>query len=365
MINTQLEDFRVEIQRCVFCHDQCMSSSPEVIASSEQTLMRSRIATLLEALLAGNWEWSPEVAAKLFYAINDGIQYYYCIRAKKEDQHTEPYIRAARAEAVKRGLAPEPVMAAAAAFDSTGNLFGIEALPEAKAPGAEAPVLIYDAASLAKAPATVDACRKLLEAVDSQAGEAAIPSAGFVEFDLGLFERAEKAARAAQASLQAIDGSGPLVTPDAVLAYTLRVVFPEWGLALDRDVLHISEYLAGKLDGLTLAEIDIKAVNHDDWALARGLKVTEAPRQALQAIAGLDLVEPVNTGIKAETDGPLAAYPDEALAKAIAELRYEELVKTGADVVITSSPYGWANLSSVEGSVPVKDFCAFLTEALL
>ncbi len=363
MFKLSLSDYLDELERCAFCHDQCMSASPEVIASSEQALIRSRLATLLMMLQGGKWEWSGNAANRLFYALNDGIQFHYCIRAKKENQHTEPYIRAARAEAVDRGLAPASVKEAAERFGRTGNLFGMDAQAAVSAPVGTAPLLVYDAGTLARAPGAIDAARRLVKLVDDHAGEAVIASCGFVEFDLGLAEQAERAARAAHAQLEAIPGEGPIVTPDPVLAYALNVFYPQWGLALSRPVLHVSQYLADHAEKLPFSKAPVTVTYHDDWALARGLGEMEAPRKLLAA-AGAAIFEPVNTREKAESDGPLAAYPDGELAKEIASLRYEELAETGADWIITASPYGRANLGAVEDDIPVEDLCEFLASRL-
>jgi|GEM_PF-2357281 len=353
----------LELDRCAFCHDQCMSATPEVVATGDQTLVVSRVANFIRLADQGRLDWTEGLAKRLFYGLNDGLQYEYCL-VKKEGHRIEPFLRAARAEAVRRGLAPAAVAAAAARVRDTGNVFGcLETLPEPVAPSRGGPILVHDAASRALTPDALAAARLLLQDVGDGPGELAIASCGMVEFDLGYVDLSQAAARRVQTALAALP-EGPVVTGDPVLAYALRVMYPQWGLPLNRQVLHLSEYLVDRTDLLpTFRPRNEVATFHDPAALSRGLGIVDAPRALLARVSGLTLVEPVSSGAAAGSDGPLAGYPDPAVASAIRHARFNELVSTGASLIITSSPYSKANLEAADGGTPVFDLIEFLQSA--
>lgn len=351
------------LARCAFCHDQCMSATAEVVATGDQSLVLSRVANLIRLADGDRVAWSPELARRLFYDLVDERQFEYCI-AKKENHHPEPFLRAARAEAVRRNLAPASVMAVAEQIRRTGNVFGeVEQLPTPTPPAVGGPILVHDAAARLLTPGALTAARALLAAVGPAPGELAIPSGGMVEFDLGLADQARAAAEQTCRTLATLP-EGPLVTTDPVLALALRKFYPDWGLGVNRPVLHISEHLAGQAEALPgFRPQTVTAVYHDPGALARGLGAVAPPRALLARVPGLKLVEPITTGVRAASDGPLRGYPDEAVAATISRERFAELRATGAGIIITSSPYSVANLAAVSDGTPVIDLVEFLHQA--
>jgi len=351
------------LARCAFCHDQCMSATPEVVVTGDQSLVVSRVANLIRLAGGGQLQWSPELARRLFFGLTDELQFQYCLAAK-EGHHFEPFLRAAREEAVRRQLAPTSVLAVAEHVRLSGNIFGRReelALPVGPAPGG--PILVHDAATRVLTPGALAAARDLLGAVGPAPGELAVPSCGFVEFDLGLTHQAHAAASQAHAALAGLP-DGPVVTTDPVLALALRKFYPQWGFVLNRPVLHISEYLAQRAEALPgFRPQAVTSVYHDPAALARGLGVVAPPRTLLARIPGMHLAEPITSGIRARGDGPLMGYPDEFVAAAITRARLAELRTTGAAVIITCSPYSVANLSGVSDGFPVIDLTEFLCQA--
>lgn len=359
-----LKNYGEALARCAFCHDQCMSATAEVVVTGDQSLVLSRVANLIRLADEGRVEWSPDLARRLFYGLNDELQFQYCL-AMKENHHPEPFLRAARAEAVQRNLAPASVMAVAEHLRRTGNLFGeSEQLPLPVAPAAGGPILLHDAAARLLTPGALTAARELLKAVGPTPGEVAVPSGGMVEFDLGL---ADLARAAAVQTCEALAGlpEGPVVTTDPVLALALRMFYPQLGLTVNRPVLHISEYLAAHAEALPAFRPQAATVvYHDPGVLARGLDVVAPPRTLLARVPGLKLVEPVRTGVRAFSDGPLRGYPDKEVAGAISAERFAELRETGAGVIVTSSPYSLVNLAAVSDGTPVIDLVEFLHQAV-
>lgn len=361
-MNDPFRELPEQLERCAFCHDQCMSATPELVATGSQAHVVSRAAIRARLLDRGDVAWSAAAAAPLFYGLNDGWQREYCI-FMDEGQRIEPYLRRMRSQALSRGMAPAPVAAALARARASGNVYGI-GLPEV-APhgsGAERVVYIHDAATRALTPAVVGTAVRVLEAAGAQVADLAVGSGGMVELDLGDVELAREAANAV-ASAISDNGATTLVTTDPTLAYVIRYGYPYLGIVVKARVLHIAEFLAAR-DIACRAGPRCDVVFHDPPWLSRGLGVVDAVREILRRVPGVRLLEPATSGRLVASDGPLAGYPDPAVARQIARERFVELSATGAELVVTASPYSQANLRACSRGIPVIDLSEFLAARL-
>ena len=357
MVTARLTEKDGDVTRCAFCHDQCMSATAEVLATGDQRLVVSRVAALAMALDSGRLPWTRSAAELLFYGLNDGLQHEFCIYAD-EGQRIEPYIRRLRTEAVQRGLAPEAVKTAGLRARQSGNIFGREesiASPQIRS--AET-LLVHDTATRALNPEIVPSALALIRAFGLEAQELAVVSAGMLELDIGYPALARQAA---ERVARLINGLHPevVVTTDPVLAYTLRFANPYFEVAIEPPVIHICEFLL-RGEAPRFRETPTSVVYHDPGTLARGLGVVDAPRRLLEMVPGLTLREPISFGKRAASDGPLAVYPDDEVCRSIASSRLRQLRETGAELVVTASPYSYANLSAVSQGFPILDICSLL-----
>lgn len=352
-----------QLERCAYCHDQCMSATPEVIATGSQAHVVSRVAAVARLLEAGRVRWSASSGAPLFYGLNDGWQQEYCIFSG-EGQRIEPYLRRFRHHAVTRGVAPVAVADALSAARATGNVFGLERSRQTTTRLTGGGVaFVHDAATRALTPHVVSAAHAVLERAEGPVIDLAVESGGMIELDLGEEELARDAA-AAVATVVAASGATLLVTTDAVLAYAMRLAYPFLGVDLAIPVLHFAEYLVDH-PPKTTAGRPTSVVFHDPAWLSRGLGVIDAPRTVIRRVGGVQLLEAASSGRLAGSDGPLWGYPDSTVAAAIAADRMEELRTTGAELIVTASPYSEANLSAASGGdIEVVDLSQFLASRL-
>ena len=349
-----------QLDRCAYCHDQCMSATPEVVASGKQTHVVSRVAAVGRMLDRGEMEWSPEAAAPFFYGLNDGWQREYCIFAN-EGQRVEPYLRRFRELARSRGFAPRRVADALSLARSSGNVFGLERVP-LPVPMADGIALIHDAATRALTPGVVEAAHAVLAHAGAPSADLPVDSCGMAELDLGDRELARRAAQSVGDAV-VMSRASLLVTTDAVLAYAMRFAYPFLGIEVAVPVLHLAEFVVDRILATRGAPVDVTF--HDPAWLSRGLGVVDAPRRVLRRIEGVNLLEAASWGRDAASDGPLAGYPDPNVAAAIARDRLDELIDTGATIVVTASPYSQANIAEVaRGSLEVVDLSEFLASRL-
>ena len=124
-------------------------------------------------------------------------------------------------------------------------------------------------------------------------------------------------------------------------------VVPEW----DITVRHFSEVVAEKLSTRRWRSPEpVKVTYHDPCQLGRFLGVTAAPRDILNAIEGVEFVEPEHVIGEMSTccgggAGFETVFPE--LSEMLAANRARELAETGADVIVTQCPGCIAQL--VEG----------------
>ena len=149
----------------------------------------------------------------------------------------------------------------------------------------------------------------------------------------------------------------------------MKLSYPDVGVLKPR-VLHISELLArlvaqGKLK---LGPLPRKVTYHDPCHLARHGGITRAPREVLEAIPELELVEMARTGNNARCcgggGGLRTGHPEEA--SKIAAERQREAVETDTDALVTCCPFCEMNLNDalVSGrGLPVLDLVELVLES--
>jgi Fe-S oxidoreductase len=358
-------DEATALHRCSFCHDQCMSATPEAVFTGDQQHVVSRVAIRIRRTAADRGTWTVESAGALFGGLTSGLQREYCI-FQDGSQNIDHYLRSARRLAVEQKTEPESVRTYSAQVAISGSELGDVAVAapaalEGASPGAGLLLVGGDAARLLDP----DGWRSALALLGDGASALGVGSSGYVEYTLGL---RELAARAAQRAATAIAAYGPverLVTTDPAFAYAVRVFWPALGIEAPWPIVTLPEYLAGFAgvqhvndDGVTSRS---EVTYHDPGVLARGLGVVDAPRLVL-ARAGARVIEPFSYGTRASDDGGYPGYAFAEVARRVAVARAEELEATGASVVVTASPWSIANLRAVT-HLSVVDLASYLVSA--
>lgn len=108
----------------------------------------------------------------------------------------------------------------------------------------------------------------------------------------------------------------------------------------DLELLHDTELIETLIrDGsLPLGELNTTVTYHDPCDLGRHGGVYEAPREVLKAIPGLTLVELENNRARSVCcgGGGNVEMADPDLSASVAQNKIEEILKTGADTVVTA-----------------------------
>jgi hypothetical protein len=124
--------------------------------------------------------------------------------------------------------------------------------------------------------------------------------------------------------------------------YTLKTLISNCVPEYDIEVKHFSQVVLDNIHSKTLCfPQEVKVVYHDPCQLGRYLNVIDEPREILKSIKGVEFVEPDWTKGEWATccgggGGFEVVFPE--LSEMLAVRRTEELVKTGAQIIITQCP---------------------------
>ncbi|MFH1381601.1 MAG: (Fe-S)-binding protein [Chloroflexota bacterium] len=122
--------------------------------------------------------------------------------------------------------------------------------------------------------------------------------------------------------------------------YTLKIDYPEVLGRTGFEVVHLTEVLASLIKDkkLSLCKLEKRVTFHDPCTLGRGLRVFDAPRQVLESIPGLELVEMESNREQSLCCGASAWVHCSAVSRQIQEQRLSQAAASKADVLVTACP---------------------------
>jgi Fe-S oxidoreductase len=155
--------------------------------------------------------------------------------------------------------------------------------------------------------------------------------------------------------------------------HTFKNEYPEF--MVNFEVVHISQYLFELIDRGKLnltREYRKKVAYHDPCYLGRHNNIYDEPREALRKIPGLELIEMADSRQDSLCCGGGGGriWMDTPKGERFSDLRVEQAVATGAEVMVTSCPYCITNFEdsrlNLENSevLEIKDITEIFREAL-
>jgi heterodisulfide reductase subunit D len=154
---------------------------------------------------------------------------------------------------------------------------------------------------------------------------------------------------------------------------TLKEDYPRLGCKLDAEVMHLTEYLDSTTKDISGKEFAKRITYHDPCHLGRHSNIYDQPRNVLQQIKGLKLVEmdcnKKNSNCCGSGGGLRVAYPH--IAEAVGLKRLNEAYSTGADLIATSCPFCKDQMIDVQNKriqenrrLPVSDLSELLASTM-
>lgn len=274
------------------------------------------------------------------------------------------FIREARTEAVVNDLAPKAVMDLIDRIEEKGTIYeGEKAALDAPEKG---DVLVY--VGEVSAYAVPEMAKALLSILKKANVDFMVlkdePASGAILGDLmGYVEEVRQQAKACAEAINT-SGASKVIVLDSYDHQIMKQKYAEWGCEIKAEMVSATTYVAELLESgkLTVSKkLEGKAAYHDDDRAARTFHEFEPARKIAAAI-GYTAVEMFNKYELAKSCGnSLAkAYMPEIVVKT-AEGRWDDLLRTDAQIMLTSNPESYECLAM---SVPEEKQLVDLFEAL-
>jgi len=342
-LQREFQAYRREIEYCSYCPKLCRFSCPVAQVEHSETVTPTGKMTLLRLVRDQVMPFDPETADVFYRCTGCLISRTYC----EHGIEVPPPFEAARAEAVKSGVAPAPAMRALAAWQEHGNPFGEDLsavvrryVPEEYLDG-KAEVLVFPGCTtLHYLPVNLQAVVRVLQVlrVDFRVLHQGRICCGNPIQTLGHRETFQAHSRELLARLA---GYKIIVSPCPTCVYYLKAVYPRLGLKPAGKVLHISEYAAARLSELTArAAVKKKVLYHDPCHLGRYLGVYDPPRLILEKVTGQKPLEFYEHREAATCCGGGGGVPltHPQTARAISRNKMRDFKRSKAEVLATACP---------------------------
>jgi Fe-S oxidoreductase len=185
--------------------------------------------------------------------------------------------------------------------------------------------------------------------------------------DEGLFKRL------ARKNISTFIGSGvkKILVSSPHCYHTFKNEYPEF--MVNFEVVHISQYLSALIDEGRLElkkEYNRRITYHDPCYLGRHNGIYDEPRNALSKIPGLELVEMPDSHKNSLCCGGGRIWMETVRGERFSDLRVEQAVGVGAEVLVTACPYCITHFEDSRltlkdsESLVVKDITEIIQEAI-
>jgi len=155
--------------------------------------------------------------------------------------------------------------------------------------------------------------------------------------------------------------------------HTFKEEYPELGSKFE--IIHLTQYLNELISQGRLKltrELKKKVTYHDSCCLGRHMGMYDEPRQNLESIPGLELVEMEESSENALCCGGCAGrlWQETKKGERFSDLRIEQAIETRANILAVSCPYCMLNfedsvLTSDKGDIiKIKDIAELVQEAI-
>lgn len=363
-VEDMLDDFEKELAYCAYCPKLCRHVCPVGNAERRESVIPQAKMAMGHMARNGTVSLTEDYASVFFYCNGCGLCTEFC----EHDIPVSEVLFEARAEAVARGVQPKTLQNFADRFYARNErlvrkLHGlvdehyfVEEAQVAYMPGCD---LIDD---------SPDDVQKTLDLFAA----AGVDYVSIMESDLVCGGYPLWAAgyqsefrHVAEEQARRLSGYRKVILACPACVYTIRHVYPKFGVNVTAEVVHVSEFLDTIAHRLPVKQTVQAAYYHDPCYLGRWLGVYEPPRR-LAGLVTRKVLEFAHNREQADCCGGGGLVPDVApqTASAIAERRLEEPNQAGVGVVVTACATCVKNLGRAGRDMEVLDIVSLLHRSL-
>ncbi len=340
-------DRQKQINYCAFCPKLCRFVCPVALHSRRETDTPAGKYALLYLQEKGTIDFDCELASVMYQCTQCNAGRWAC----DHKINNESGIWEARRDAVAKGVEPEQVRAIRDRYKKFGSAHGkdlgtelLGLVPKDYLDRDSSLLYFPSCTTIADRPENVKDTVKILSALfdrDFAVGGGAGQCCGYLLYTLGYEEDFVELGKTLSGELSKYN---KIVSGDPACVYTLKHLYPKYGMALEAEILHTSELFFQHLDGLVAlagGKDDGSAhFYHDPCYLGRFLGVYEQPRQLLKIFGGGVLMEFSRRLEHTECCGGGGGFPvvSPGLASLIAKSRLSEPKEHDPVSLVTSCP---------------------------
>ena len=341
-----------ELYSCSRC-GTCLAYCPIYKQTLDESLAPRGKMSLLEAVSKGKIEYSDKISEKLFTCTACNICTSECPSGVKLDEmistaksdlidaHKYPQVLDILKERIKKAYN--------VTFDSnTGRLDWAAQLPEGepeKYVKAKAEVVYFVGCVSSFSPRSFGIPRSVVQDFDSAKVDYTLLGeeewcCGFPLINSGIKDVIGDMAKHNTEAVRS-KGAKQLVLSCPSCYHTWKHEYPKYlSEKVDFEILHISQYLLRliKEGKIKLGPLPGKITYHDPCDLGRNSGIYEEPRDVIKSIPGIDFIDMAANRKLANCcgGGGNLESVNQALASKIALAKADEIIETGADIVVTS-----------------------------
>lgn len=359
-----LQEYDKALQYCTYCPKLCRHTCPVGNAEARESVITQAKMAMANYMRKGIVDCTSEYTSVFYHCNGCGLCTEFCMH----DIPVTHTLFAARAVAVERGAEPQMLRQYPERFyrRNTELLHQLHKLVDERYFVEEAQVAYMPGCDLIeRCPDDVGRTLKLLEAcgIDYVAMmESELVCGGYPLWAAGYpaeFRHLASELASVLSRYKRIICACPSCT------YAMRNLYPQMGITLTAEVLHITEFLDTIAHRIPVRKTFPSAFYHDPCYLGRYLGVFDPPRR-LMGLAVRQVLEFSQNRSNSYCCGAGGLLPETVsdAAQAIAVKRLEEVYESETSMVVTACATCVNNLRRNASSLEVMDIISLLYSAL-
>lgn len=339
-------DMFFDAKMCTGCYKMCRFVCPTGIATKNESITPYGRSSAIHLVSINKIAYSPRAVEAMYQCATCGLCKTWC----KPEVDVANMVEKARKGIVQKGLAPQSVINVNEITQKNLNPYGeptnmrfsklrLESITKKSKPE----ILYFVGCTTAyRHPEIANSIIEILKIMDRDFTIVANSEqcCGSPLIRLGLEDEAKKLIAHNSETINNLECK-IVLTGCPGCHRTLKEDYPRLGYKLNAEVMHLTEYLDSTTKDISGKEFAKKVTYHDPCHLGRHSNIYDQPRNILQHIKGLKLVEMdwnrKNSNCCGSGGGLRVAYPN--VAESVGLRRLNEAYATGAELIATACPF--------------------------